>query len=491
MGNENKDVLRVCTTEAALETQLREKMFGFATDTHRILAKAPGGTVYKFNSISSSLISEDGNSVSVTKDVDNADFEALKFVNSNVPASGETGQSVTVGFYTYADIGGVQSVWPLAKITAGKNADYYDASTDDDCEANLQFKVDIGGELSEVGRFSSDWSFTVFGPGSETPPILRITATAPFGYINNGELGDIDFVSKNAVGTYLTYAQIGTMVRDAAAGGEDGLISFRVATNGVLASKLAVRGGDLNDIYTNAKITPDSGTQIINGSLSLIDAATLGLGSGKGGFLFSDLATDTITVQNANFISDTIKCDTIYANDDSGNDTWMSFGQNTTTLQVGNLPMIYTFVDGNTDIVHINSQGNFVDFKVGGPYGNALWHKAYKKCVLTALRWEQAKGADVASANDITLGGDGNYFVITGTTDVQRILTADWQAGSIIILRFSGALTLHDQHASGSGYAGFFLTGQGGDRTVSADSVGTFIYDGTYWREIAWTQIPG
>lgn len=43
------------------------------------------------------------------------------------------------------------------------------------------------------------------------------------------------------------------------------------------------------------------------------------------------------------------------------------------------------------------------------------------------------EGTNVASANDITLG-DGNFFSITGTTEIQRILRTGWTNGSMIIL---------------------------------------------------------
>lgn len=46
MANINADVLRICDTSANLITAMREKQFGFATDTHKILVKAPGGTFY-------------------------------------------------------------------------------------------------------------------------------------------------------------------------------------------------------------------------------------------------------------------------------------------------------------------------------------------------------------------------------------------------------------------------------------------------------------
>lgn len=48
MANTNADVLRVCDTAANLQTVLREKQFGFATDTHDTYFKAPGKTVYQF-----------------------------------------------------------------------------------------------------------------------------------------------------------------------------------------------------------------------------------------------------------------------------------------------------------------------------------------------------------------------------------------------------------------------------------------------------------
>lgn len=56
-----------------------------------------------------------------------------------------------------------------------------------------------------------------------------------------------------------------------------------------------------------------------------------------------------------------------------------------------------------------------------------------------------AKGADIASATTITPGKDGNYFDITGTTNITAI--ADTWNGRIIKLHFDGALTL-SHHAT-------------------------------------------
>lgn len=54
-----------------------------------------------------------------------------------------------------------------------------------------------------------------------------------------------------------------------------------------------------------------------------------------------------------------------------------------------------------------------------------------------------AKGADVASANALTLGTDGNVFDITGTTAITSIGTLG--VGTTVLLQFDGILTLtHD-----------------------------------------------
>jgi hypothetical protein len=50
------------------------------------------------------------------------------------------------------------------------------------------------------------------------------------------------------------------------------------------------------------------------------------------------------------------------------------------------------------------------------------------------------KGADVASASTLTLGDDGNYFDITGTTTITAIATKG--VGAAVRLHFDGALTL-------------------------------------------------
>ena len=100
-------------------------------------------------------------------------------------------------------------------------------------------------------------------------------------------------------------------------------------------------------------------------------------------------------------------------------------------------------------------------------------------------RIQGAKGADVASADAITLG-DGNYFDITGTTTINHMLTTDWQAGSEVTLQFNSTSSVINAAGSATGdEADFALAGAVSFTTVTAGDTLTVIYDGTVWREIS------
>lgn len=60
--------------------------------------------------------------------------------------------------------------------------------------------------------------------------------------------------------------------------------------------------------------------------------------------------------------------------------------------------------------------------------------------LVTKHRARFVKGSDIASANALTLGSDGNYFDVTGNTAITSINTVE--VGTIVKLHFDGALTL-------------------------------------------------
>jgi len=84
------------------------------------------------------------------------------------------------------------------------------------------------------------------------------------------------------------------------------------------------------------------------------------------------------------------------------------------------------------------------------------------------------KGADVASANALTLGADGNYFDITGTTAITSIGTLG--VGRIVKLHFDGALTL-THHATD-----LVLPGAANITTAAGDEAEFFEYATGDWR---------
>jgi hypothetical protein len=103
-------------------------------------------------------------------------------------------------------------------------------------------------------------------------------------------------------------------------------------------------------------------------------------------------------------------------------------------------------------------------------------------------RLNQKQGADVASANNLSLGLDGNVFEITGTTEIQLISNVGWQNGSMVILLFTSTPTVKHSTATSSTNITILLAGatdfvaSGGDTlTLMLCEIG-----GTQaWREIA------
>jgi len=58
------------------------------------------------------------------------------------------------------------------------------------------------------------------------------------------------------------------------------------------------------------------------------------------------------------------------------------------------------------------------------------------------------QGADVASANDLVLGSDGNVFEITGVTQINHVSNLTWQNGAEVTLYFTGVVTVDHNNAT-------------------------------------------
>lgn len=97
-------------------------------------------------------------------------------------------------------------------------------------------------------------------------------------------------------------------------------------------------------------------------------------------------------------------------------------------------------------------------------------------------RLNLSKGSNVTAANDITLGSGGNFFTITGNTQINRLAVANWNAGSQITLLFTGTPTVKNGQATGGGFNILLLAGSV-DFVAANNSLLCLIFDGVSWQE--------
>jgi len=136
-------------------------------------------------------------------------------------------------------------------------------------------------------------------------------------------------------------------------------------------------------------------------------------------------------------------------------------------------PTVTTLLEGMFMHTEIDSGGGFTT----------------KKFTLSQLRASLAvvsgiqilsKGADIASANALTLGADGNYFDVTGTTNITSIVTVG--IGAQVTLQFDDVVTV-------SHHATDLITPNGQDMiTQAGDHISFVEYDTGKWR-VTYTSI--
>lgn len=95
----------------------------------------------------------------------------------------------------------------------------------------------------------------------------------------------------------------------------------------------------------------------------------------------------------------------------------------------------------------------------------------------------ESKGSDVASANALTLGADGNYFDITGNVAITSIGTI--APGTVVMLHFDAALVL-THHA-----VDLILPGAANIMTAAGDQAIFVEYAAGDWRCVSYTRADG
>jgi hypothetical protein len=95
----------------------------------------------------------------------------------------------------------------------------------------------------------------------------------------------------------------------------------------------------------------------------------------------------------------------------------------------------------------------------------------------------QTKGVDIVSATALTLGKDGNFFDVTGTTTITSIGTQG--VGSHITLHFDDALTFtHDS-------TNLILPSAANITTATGDIATLYEYASGDWRCVSYTRASG
>ena len=123
--------------------------------------------------------------------------------------------------------------------------------------------------------------------------------------------------------------------------------------------------------------------------------------------------------------------------------------------------------------------------RFNGVAGNTLQNSTWTMTdagILTAggqERW--VKGADLASANPLVLGTDGNYFDVTGITGFSSITST---AGTFFMLQFDGALTLTNG-------ASLILPGAANITTAAGDRLIGFAEAANTVRVLAYEPVAG
>ncbi|NOT37606.1 MAG: hypothetical protein HOP11_09550 [Saprospiraceae bacterium] len=214
-------------------------------------------------------------------------------------------------------------------------------------------------------------------------------------------------------------------------------------------------------------------------------------GSGTSIWSGSHTATSP-TAQTTLYINGTISATGAGTNSYKGieiNNTYSSSGGNTSTfrgLHINNAITLGAGTARGIDISNTVGDGiyqNSVNLinRFGGKTVFGSTNSPVVSLQVINGRFATAKGLNVASANVITLGTDGNSFQLTGTTSVHRITTTDWPTGSEITLLFASSITI--QHNSTTpGGAPISLSGSVNYGAVNGSQL-KLMYDGTAWHE--------
>lgn len=150
---------------------------------------------------------------------------------------------------------------------------------------------------------------------------------------------------------------------------------------------------------------------------------------------------------------------------------------------LGNRPLLKFYNSGAQNQGTIGLDVNELFIKTNYDSSSITLHSTGSASVIIdSSRLAEGYGADVASANNLQLGYDGNSFNVTGSTQINGIKTFAWQTGSVVRLVFLGSPTVKNNTTPGAGASPLQLSGDQ-DFTASSGDVLELLYDGNDWHE--------
>lgn len=102
----------------------------------------------------------------------------------------------------------------------------------------------------------------------------------------------------------------------------------------------------------------------------------------------------------------------------------------------------------------------------------------------TRIEGRTVQGTTVASANNLVLGTNANYFQISGNTQINLLANTNWQGGSFVTLKFNSTPTVKHNQATSGANVKIILNGAV-DFVAAASNTLTLRYDST---DVAWYE---
>ncbi len=292
--------------------------------------------------------------------------------------------------------------------------------------------------------------------------------------VDDSSLGEIRFRHDDGLGVLQNYAKIQGVMESDVDASEDGSLHFYVSEAGTHDVEFM----SMNDASTG---TVDIFKTLDMNSSNITDVGFIDFGTGS---------ADAGTIRLSN--SATIEWEASPA----GTNGTLTYDANEIFIFGGGSAPAFSadtwLINGTATSHSINTNGDNTEYGVPTSAEHRLLVNSAEIFTFNATEGMTAshmiqgnKGSDIASADAPTVATTGNYFDITGTTQINHLTTTNIQAGTVIILQFDASVTLTHQAGTPTGDEKDLWLAGATNASMTANDTITLVYDGTNWRETA------